>query len=118
MHSDQWRAGVLAAAGPLAVLVLLILAAMIALALMRNLTASLGFITQQAVAIATLALGGLIAATGYGMACRRVLARIHAWQLADRRPAAAAAMGTLCLTALFVLFPMLLATMLPQHPAP
>ncbi len=91
---------------------------MIALALMRTLTGSLGFATQQAAALATLALAGLIAAAGYRVACRRVLARIHAWQLADRRPAAAAAMVTLCLTALFVLLPVLLGTMLPQHPAP
>lgn len=118
MRPDQWRAGVLAAAGPLVVLLALILAALIALALMRTLTASLGFVTQQAVAMATLALAGLIAAAGYGMACGRVLARIRTWQLADRRPAAAAAMATLCVTALFVLLPVLLATMLPQHPAP
>ncbi len=118
MRSDQWRAGVLAAAGPLVILLALILAAMIELALMRILTASLGFVTQQAVALATLVLAGLIAAAGYGIACRRALARIHAWQLTDRRPAAAAAMVTLCATAFFVLLPVLLATMLPQHPAP
>jgi hypothetical protein len=52
------------------------------------------------------------------MACRRALARIHAWQLAGQRRAAAAAMITLCMTAVFVLLPVLLATMLPQHPAP
>ena len=118
MRSDQWRAGVLAAAGPIVILLALILAAMIALALLRIISASLGFATQQAAALATLALAGLIAAAGYGVACRRVLTRIHAWQLADQRAAATAAMVTLCVTALFVLLPVLLATMLPQHPAP
>jgi hypothetical protein len=91
---------------------------MIALALIRTLIASLGFATEQAVALATLAVAGVIAAAGYGMACRRALARIHAWQLAGQRRAAAAAMITLCMTAVFVLLPVLLATMLPQHPAP
>ncbi len=118
MRPDGWRAGVVAAGLPLAVLAAMVTASAITLALVRALTAPFGLFTEQAVVLATLALMGLLALTGYALACRRVMALIHAWQLTDQGAAAAAAMGTLSLTALIVVLPVLLATLLPQHPAP
>jgi hypothetical protein len=118
MRPDGWRAGAVAATLPLAVLVAIVVVGAITLALVRALTAPFGFFTEQAVVLATLALMGLLGLMGYALACRRVMARIHAWQLTDQRAAPAAAMVTLSLTALIVVLPVLLATLLPQHPAP
>jgi hypothetical protein len=118
MRADGWRTGVVAAALPLAVLLAIVVVGVITLALVRALTAPFGFLTEQAVVLATLALLGLLALMGYALACRRVMARIHAWQLTDQGAPAGAAMVTLSLTGLIVVLPVLLATLLPQHPAP
>src|SRR5690349_8056380 len=116
MHPD-WRQAVLIASRPLAILLAIVVAGMSLLALVRTLTAPLGFFTQQALVLTSLALIGLLGLAVYALACRRVIARIRAWQVADQG-AAAAALLTLCLTAVIVALPVLVATTLPQHPAP
>lgn len=116
--SPDWRQGVLVASQPLGLLVAIVVAGSSALALVRTLTAPLGFFTQQALVLTSLALIGLLGLAVYALACRHVIGRIHAWQVADHGAAAAAAMLALCLTAVIVVLPVLVATTLPQHPAP
>jgi hypothetical protein len=118
MPADGWRRGALSASVPLLVLVTSVSAGVIVTSLARWLTAGLGFFTQQTVTLTVLAGAGVLALAAYAIACRRVLRRIRAWQLAERRRPADAAMATLCVTAMIVLLPALLLGVLPQHPAP
>lgn len=118
MQTDGWRHGALAASVPLAVLAITVSVGVVLTSLVRSSTAGLGFFTQQTVTLTLLAVGGVVAVSAYAIACRWVLRRIRAWQLADRRHPATVALAGLCLTALIVALPVLILTMLPQHPAP
>lgn len=118
MQADRWRHGALVASAPLAVLAVSVAVGVVLTSLVRSWSAGLGFFTQQTATLTVLAGGGVAAASAYAIACNRVLRRIRAWQLADRRHPATAAMAGLCLTALIVALPVLILTMLPQHPAP
>lgn len=118
MWADEWRHGALVASVPLAVLAVSMGLGVAVTALLRSWTAGLGFFTEQTVTLTGLAVAGGVGASAYGFACRWVLRRIRAWQLADRRQPATAALAGLCLTALIVALPVLILIMLPQHPAP
>src|SRR5262245_38879191 len=84
----------------------------------RQLTASPDFFTQQWAAVLILALGLIASAAAYTVLCMRALRRVSAWQQAGEAAQAARALWALGGTALVVLLPLLLAILLPQHPAP
>jgi hypothetical protein len=112
------RRGLLVGLTPLVRLVIIAGVALLLTALARALTASVGFFTQQQVTVLVLGAGLLLAAVMYGAGCVRALRQVGTWQRAGDASPAAVALWSLGATALLVLLPVLLAWLLPQHPAP
>jgi hypothetical protein len=110
--------GLLTGLAPLASLVVIIALAVALTALIRNLTASQGFFAQQQVSVITLVIGLIAAATSYTIGCVRALRRVGAWQRMGETTTAAGTLWALGVTILIILAPLLLAAVLPQHPAP
>ena len=110
--------GVLIGLIPLGLLAGVVLLAVIATAIARELTASGGFYVQQEAALITLIVGLVLAIVAFAIACWRVLHLVGLWQKAGAAVQAAATLWTLGCTALVVISPILLALLLPQHPAP
>ncbi len=110
--------GVLIGLIPLGLLAGVVLLSVIATALARGLTASGGFYAQQEAALITLIVGLVLAIVVFAIACWRVLHQVGLWQTAGAAVQAAATLWTLGLTALVIISPILLATLLPQHPFP
>jgi uncharacterized membrane protein YidH (DUF202 family) len=79
-------------------------------ALVRLLFAGSGFFGQQQAAVIVLIAGLILAIAGFGLAAWRVLRRVALWQQVEA--------WTLGATALVIVMPVLLALLLPQHPAP
>lgn len=109
--------GVLTGLMPLLSLVIFGLALLLT-AGVRIATASQGFFAQQRYAVIVLSIGLALAAIAYAVLCRLALRRARAWLLDGSGRAAVAAYWALGVTALVVLLPVLLALLLPQHPAP
>jgi hypothetical protein len=103
---------------PLGLLAVIVLLAVVSTALAREVTAGGGFYAQQQAALVTLVVGLVLAVVGFAIACWRVLHQVGLWQKAGKAVQAAATLWTLGCTALVVLSPILLALLLPQHPAP
>ena len=100
---------------PLAVIVIVT----VALAyLARLLTANQGFYTQQWAAVIVVALGLLGAAISHVVFCLRSFRQIRGWQQAGNTAQANGALWGLVVVSLVVLLPLLLAILIPQHPAP
>jgi hypothetical protein len=109
--------GVLTGLMPLLSLVLFGLALLLG-AGVRTWTESQGFFTQQRYTVIVLAAGLVISAIVYAVLCARSLRRARDWLVSGSDRAALAAYWSLGVTALIVLLPVLLAVLLPQHPAP
>lgn len=77
-----------------------------------------GFFYQQQAALIVVSAGLLLAIAGFAVAVWRVLRRVAAWQQSGAMAPANAALWALSATALLVVFPVVLALLLPQHPAP
>jgi predicted transporter len=112
------RRGLLVGLTPLARLVVIAGVALFLTALARALTTSLGFFTQQQVSVLVLGAGLLLAAVMFGAGCVRALRQVGRWQRARGAAPATVALWSLGATALLLLLPVLLAWLLPQHPAP
>ena len=110
--------GVLIGLIPLGLLAGVVLLAVIATAIARGLTAGGGFYMQQEAALITLIIGLVLAVVVFAIACWRVLHLVGLWQKAGAAVQAAATLWTLGFTALVIVSPILLALLLPQHPAP
>lgn len=110
--------GVLVGLIPLGFLAGIVLIAITATALARELTAGDGFYVQQQAALITLIVGLILAVVVFAIACWRVLHQVALWQKAGVVMQAAATLWTLGFTALVIISPILLALVLPQHPAP
>jgi hypothetical protein len=110
--------GVLAGLIPLGLLAGVVLIAVVATAVARELTAGGGFYVQQEAALITLIVGLVLAVIVFGIACWRVLHQVALWQKMGEAVQAAATLWTLGFTALVIISPILLALLLPQHPAP
>jgi hypothetical protein len=116
-RDSAWR-GVLTGLVPLGLLAVFVALAIGLTALARQMTLSAGFFTEREAVIATLVVGLLVAAVVYGVACFRMLRRVGVW-LRDGYPAmATGALWALGITALVVALPVILAIVVPQHPAP
>lgn len=101
---------------PLALLLVLVIAALLLTALTRQLTAASGFFAQQQVAVIVLIAGLGLAIVVYILALVLTLRRVRGWQPGGTQ--ARAALLALGATALIVVLPVLLAIVLPQSPAP
>jgi hypothetical protein len=110
--------GVLIGLIPLGLLAGFVLIALVATALARELTSGGGFYVQQEAALITLIVGLVLAIVVFAIACWRVLHRVGLWQKAGAVKQAAATLWTLGCTALVIISPIVLATLLPQHPFP
>jgi hypothetical protein len=92
--------------------------ALLLTAAVRGATASQGFFAQQQYDVIVLAAGLVLAAITYAVFCARALRRARDWLLDGSDRVAMATYWSLGVTALIVLLPVLLAVLLPQHPAP
>ena len=110
--------GALVGLVPLGLLALIIVVALALAALARQLTAASGFYTQQQAALIILIAGFILALIVYVVAIVLTMRRIAAWQENGIAVQARAALWSLGITALIVILPLLLAILLPQHPAP
>jgi hypothetical protein len=110
--------GVLIGLIPLGLLAGVVLIAVVITALSRELTAGGGFYAQQQAALITLIVGLVLAIVVFVLACWRVLRQVALWQKAGVAVQSAATLWTLGFTALVIISPILLALLLPQHPAP
>jgi uncharacterized membrane protein YidH (DUF202 family) len=110
--------GVLVGLIPLGLLAGIVAITLLVTALVRELVAGSGFFVQQQSALLAL-IGGLVLATVvYAVASWRALRRIKIWQRDGTTAQANAALWALTATALIIVLPVLLALILPQHPAP
>lgn len=110
--------GILSGLMPLALLVGFVALALVLTTLARQLVPATDFAGQQQAAIATLMAGLMVAIAVFAVAIWRTLRRVAVWQQVGQRVQARATLWTLALTALLVAIPVLIAVLLPQHPAP
>jgi uncharacterized membrane protein YidH (DUF202 family) len=103
---------------PLGLLAGIVALGVIATTLVRQLVAGSGFFVQQQAALITLIAGLILAIAIYAVALWRILRRVAAWQQDGKKAQASATLWALGATALIVVLPVLLALLLPQHPAP
>jgi MFS family permease len=87
-------------------------------ALARLIIGNAHFFTQQTTSVIILLAGFGVGIGGYFAAIARVLNRVAGWHSAGETRRAAATLWALAVTALVVLVPVILAIVLPQHPAP
>lgn len=112
-----WR-GALIGLVPLGLLIVSVAVTLLLTALARQLLAAAGFFAQQQVAVITLIVGLVLASVVYAVAIWRTLRRVRIWQQNGEIAQVSAALWTLGATALVVVVPVLVALLLPQHPAP
>jgi hypothetical protein len=110
--------GLLAGLTPLARLVVIAAVAIGLTILSRSFTTGQGFFFEQRVAVIVLAVGLLAAFALYAVSCVGALRQVGAWQRSGEAAKAAGALWALGVTAFVVLLPVILAAVLPQHPAP
>ncbi|TMD63960.1 MAG: hypothetical protein E6I91_11810 [Chloroflexi bacterium] len=116
-ENNTWR-GFLTGIVPLVLLVVIVAIALAVTALVHQLFAPSGFFAQQQASVITLVVGLAIALVVYVGAFVRALRRGAAWQRQGAIKPSRAALWSLGITALIVVLPVLLAIVLPQHPAP
>jgi hypothetical protein len=103
---------------PLAPLLLIVILTIGLAWLARQITAGAGFYTQQWAAGVIVVLGILGGAVALAIFSVRALRQVKAWQESGLSAQAGAALWGLAVVALVVLLPLLLAILIPQHPAP
>ncbi len=87
-------------------------------ALIRQVIGNAHFFTQQTTSLIILIVGVGIGIGGYFAAVVRVLRRVADWHSDGETKRATVTLWALAATALVVLAPVILAIVLPQHPAP
>jgi len=115
--SGVWR-GALVGLIPLGLLTGIVAITLLFTALARQLVAGSGFFVQQQTALVALIVGLVLAIGVYTLAIWRVLRRVKIWQRDGTTTQANAALWVITATALIMVVPVLLALLLPQHPAP
>jgi uncharacterized membrane protein YidH (DUF202 family) len=112
-----WR-GVFVGLIPLGLLAGMVAITLLVTALARQLAAGSGFFVQQQTALIALIVGLALAIVVFALACWRVMRHVKSWQQDGTTTQANAALWALTATALILVLPVLLALLLPQHPAP
>src|SRR5437868_4253297 len=110
--------GILVGLVPLVLLALSIVLELLLTAFARQWFAASGFFVRQQVALIVLISGFVLAVVIYALAIVLTLRRMKGWQEDGAVMWARSALWTLGITALIVVVPLLLAVLLPQHPAP
>jgi uncharacterized membrane protein len=110
--------GLLTGVVPLVVLAILVALALLGAQVTRHASAALGFFAQERATLIVLVSGLVLALIAYGIAIWLMVRRVAQWQQATRRLRAGVALWTMAATALIIILPVLLAVLLPQHPAP
>jgi hypothetical protein len=103
---------------PLVPVTVIVVVALALAALARQLTAGQGFYTQQWAAVIIIVLGLLGSAASYIVSCARAVSQVRRWQETGQTSRASGALWGLVVVTLLVLLPVLLAILIPQHPAP
>jgi uncharacterized membrane protein YidH (DUF202 family) len=103
---------------PLGLLAGVVVITLLVTALARQLVAGSGFFVQQQTALITLIVGLVLAIVVYAVTIWRVLRHVKIWQQDGTITQANAALWVLTITALITVMPVVLAIILPQHPAP
>jgi hypothetical protein len=88
-----------------------------AISLLRVATTGLGFLTQLPLLNVTSMLGLVALAVGFTLVSVRVVRQARRWREGGETAAASAVLWGLAGSALLVLVPVLVAILLPQHPA-
>jgi len=117
LKRSGWR-GVLVGLIPLGLLAGIVVITLLVTALVRQLFAGSGFFVQQQAALIALIVGLVLAVVVFALASWRVLRRVKIWQRDGTTRQANAALWALTATVLIIVLPVLLALILPQHPAP
>ena len=117
LTGSAWRGGLIGLV-PLGLLLGLMAVTLLLTVLIRSLAAGAGFAVQQSAAVITLITGLILAIVVFAVAIRQVLRRLAIWQQDGVIIQASAMLWALGLTGLVVVGPVLLALLLPQHPAP
>jgi hypothetical protein len=102
---------------PLALFAVLAALSVLATTLARALITGEAFLAQQPVLVGTLGIGLLIAFGAWVAGCVWALQRARTWERIGAPRQAAAALWTLGASAIILLLPVLLAVLIPQHPA-
>jgi uncharacterized membrane protein len=110
--------GILAGLIPLGLLLLVVAISVLLTALARQLVASSGFFAQQQASVIVLIAGLVVALVVYIITIVRTMRNISSWQRSGEDGQARSALLALGCTALVVLLPVVLAIVIPQHPAP
>jgi hypothetical protein len=116
--TDNIGRGALTGLIPLGLLIFMITVTVCFTALARLLLEGSGFFAQQQAALIVLIGGLILTCAGYVVALWRALHRVKMWQLEGKRKQARVVLWELGATVLIVVIPVLLALLLPQHPAP
>jgi high-affinity nickel permease len=109
--------GILTGLAPVALLAVLGALTVLATTLARALTNGEPFLTQQPVLVYTFGVGVLVAFGAWIAGCRWALRRARTWEQKGAPRLAAATLWTIGVSAIIVLLPVLLAVLIPQHPA-
>ena|SRR5947209_6425917 len=110
--------GILLGLRPLALLVAILIVTLLLDMLIRMLDVAAGFFVQQNIALTTAIVGFGAAIVVYIIAIVRTLKHVETWQQEGATKPARLALWSLGITALVVVLPVLVAIVLPQHPAP
>ena len=110
--------GLLVGLIPLALLAAIVGVTILLAVFAHQLLEGAGFFAQQQAAVLVLSVGLLLSLAVFAVAIWRALRRVAAWQQSGAMAQAKAALWVLGATALIVVLPVVLAVLLPQHPAP
>jgi hypothetical protein len=102
---------------PLGLLLVVVFGVLLLAALGRQVVSAAGFFVQQQVSVSILIAGLSATIILYAIAAHRTLRHVAAWQRNSLQVRSRCALWALGFTALVVLLPVLLALLLPQHPA-
>jgi hypothetical protein len=116
-QGGQALPGILTGLVPLAFFAGLGALAVVAMILARMLTTGEAFLAQQTVLVGTLGIGLLVSFGAWIAGCIWALRRARTWERIGAPLQAAATLWTLGVSAIILLLPVLLAVLIPQHPA-
>lgn len=116
--SNERVHGALVGLIPLGLLLVAVLVVLALATFAHTLISTAGFFVEQQVAVSILVAGFLATLIVYIIATVRTLRQVATWQQDNLAVCARIALWALGSTALVVALPVLLALILPQHPAP
>ena len=103
---------------PLGLLVVIIVIVLLLTVLARQLVATSGFFVQEQTVLFIVIPGLILAIVVYAVALWLTMRHVALWQQEGAELQARATLWALGITALIVLLPVVLALVIPQHPAP